>query len=312
MVPWLLAVYAVALAAGGTWWLPRASWPRRAPRLGIAMWQALTVTVVASAMLAGLLLAIPCLRVWTDWASIQDSVMSLRAQYASPGGAVASTAGGILVVTVAGRLAWSMGFAIGTARRSRARHDEVLSVVGRRGPVPGMVLLEDDRPVVYCVPVRRRIVFTTGALRRLDSPQLDAVLAHERAHLAQRHHLVIILATSLRGAFPRIPFFAAAASQIGCLLEMAADDAAARRAHPLTLARALLTLAAAQVPAGALGAGDTAGAQRIRRLIESPQPVSRGRRAATSVLALTAAPTVAFSAPALALMAMASAGCPGS
>jgi len=167
-----------------------------------------------------------------------------------------------------------------------------------------MVLLEDDRPAVYCVPVRRRIVFTTGALRRLDSPQLDAVLAHERAHLAGRHHLVIILATSLRGAFPRISFFAAAASQIGCLVEMAADDAAARRAHRLTLARALLTLAAAQVPAGALGAGGTAGAQRIRRLIESPQRVSRGRRAATSVLALIAAPMVAFSAPALALVAI--------
>ncbi|MGI8448167.1 MAG: M48 family metalloprotease [Streptosporangiaceae bacterium] len=77
-----------------------------------------------------------------------------------------------------------------------------------------MMLLEDDRPAVYCVPARRRIVFTTGALRRLDSPQLDAVLAHERAHLAGRRHLVIILATSLRGA---------------------------RRAHRLTLARALLT-----------------------------------------------------------------------
>ena len=79
-------------------------------------------------------------------------------------------------------------------------------MVGRRGPVPGMVLLEDDRPVVYCVPVRRRVVFTTGALRRLDRPELDAVLAHERAHLAGRHHLVIIFATAMRGAFPGIPF----------------------------------------------------------------------------------------------------------
>ena len=304
MLPWLLAAYAVAVAAGGTWWLPRASWPRRTPRLGIAVWQALTVTVVASATLAALILAIPCLRVVADWTSLRDCVMSVRAQYASPRGAVASTAGGLLAVAVAGRLAWSMGLAIGTARRSRGRHDEVLSMVGRRGPVPGMVLLEDDRPVVYCVPVRRRVVFTTGALRRLDRPELDAVLAHERAHLAGRHHLVIIFATAMRGAFPGIPFFAAAASQIGCLVEMAADDAAARRSHRLTLARALLTLAAAQVPAGALGAGDTAGAQRIRRLIESPQPASRGRRAATSVLALIAAPMVAFSVPALAVMAI--------
>jgi len=85
-------------------------------------------------------------------------------------------------------------------------------------------------------------------------------------------------------------------------VEMAADDAAARRAHRLTLAGALLTLAAARVPAGALGAGGTTAAQRIRRLIDSPRPASRGRRAATSVLALIAAPAVAFSVPALALM----------
>jgi beta-lactamase regulating signal transducer with metallopeptidase domain len=167
-----------------------------------------------------------------------------------------------------------------------------------------MVLLQDDRPAVYCLPGRRRIVFTTGALRRLDSRQLDAVLAHERAHLAGRHHLVIILAAALRDAFPHVRVFAVAATQFSSLVEMAADDAAGRRAHRLTLADALLTLAAARVPAGALGAGGTAGAQRIQRLIDSPEPAGRGRRMATSALALIAAPAVAFSAPVLALVAI--------
>lgn len=301
-MPLLLAAYAVVVAAGGAWWLPRASWPQRAPRLGIAVWQALTATVVLSALFAGLILAIPCLRVWADWASLRACVMPVRAQCTSPGGAIASTAGGMLTLVAAGRLAWVVGSAVASARRSRARHDEVLALVGRRGPVPGMVLLEDDRPAVYCVPGRRRIVFTTGALRRLDSRQMDAVLAHERAHLAGRHHLVIIVAGALHRAFPHVRFFAAAASQISCLVEMAADDAAARRANRLTLAEALLTLAAARVPAGALGASGTAGAQRIRRLIDSPRPASMGRRVANSVLALIAAPAVAFSAPALALM----------
>jgi Zn-dependent protease with chaperone function len=302
MMPLLLAGYAVAVAAAGTWWLPRAFWPRRLPRLGIMVWQALTFTVVASGLLAGLILAIPCLRVWADWASMTACAMSLRAQYATVGGAVTSTAGGLLTLSVVVRLAWFTGSALTSARRSRARHDEVLAVVGRRGPVPGMMLLEDDRPAVYCVPGRRRIVFTTGAMRRLNGHQLDAVLAHERAHLTGRHHLVIILAAALRRAFPHVPFFAAAASQVSCLVEMAADDAAARRAHRLTLADALLTLAAARVPAGALGAGGTAGAQRIQRLIDSPRPDSRGRRLVTSAVALIAAPAVAFSAPALALV----------
>src|SRR5712664_2781256 len=194
MMPLLLAGYAVAVAAAGTWWLPRASWPQRAPRLGIAVWQALTVTVLASSLLAGLILAIPCLRVWADWPSLRACVMSVRAQYASAGGAITSTAGAVLTVGAATRLAWFTGTSMASARRRRARHDEALTLVGRPGPVPGMVLLEDDRPAVYCVPGRRRIVFTTGALRRLDDGQVDAVLAHERAHLSGRHHLVIMLA----------------------------------------------------------------------------------------------------------------------
>jgi beta-lactamase regulating signal transducer with metallopeptidase domain len=167
-------------------------------------------------------------------------------------------------------------------------------------PVPGR--LEDDRAAVYCLPGRRRIVFSTGALRRLDHHQLDAVLAHERAHLAGRHHLVILFAEVLRSAFSRIRFFVTAASQISCLVEMAADDAATRRAHRLTLAAALLTLASARVPAGALGAGGTAGAQRIRRLIDTQSSSSRARQAATSALALFATPAVAFSVPMLALL----------
>jgi hypothetical protein len=97
---------------------------------------------------------------------------------------------------------------------------------------------------------------------------------------------------------PRVP---CAASPVSRLVEMAAADAAARRAHRLTLADALLTLAAARAPAGALGAVGTAGAQRIRRLIDSSGPASRTRRVAISALALIAAPAVAFSAPALAL-----------
>jgi hypothetical protein len=116
--------------------------------------------------------------------------------------------------------------------------------------------------------------------------------------------LVILFAGALRTAFPHVRVFATAASQISCLVEMAADDAATRRAHRLTLAAALLTLASARVPAGALGAGGTAGAQRIRRLIDTQSSSSRVLRA-TSALALFAASAVAFSVPMLALLVIA-------
>ena len=65
-----------------------------------------------------------------------------------------------------------------------------------------MRLIDDEHPAVYCLPGRRRIVMTTGALRCLDARQLEAVLAHERAHLSGRHHLVLTFANALKDAFP--------------------------------------------------------------------------------------------------------------
>lgn len=84
-------------------------------------------------------------------------------------------------------------------------------------------------------------------------------------------------------------FFAIAARQIGDLGEVAADDAAIRE-HRLTLAGALLAVATAQVPAGALALGGTGAAQRIRRLVDPPAQPSRASAhttlAAMSILAV--------------------------
>jgi Zn-dependent protease with chaperone function len=217
----------------------------------------------------------------------------LRAQYASPAGAAAGIAGGLLAVAVLGRVTWVYGSAATAARRCRAAHGDVLSVIARPGPAADVRIIDNDNPAVYCLPGHRRIVVTTGALTRLDSGQLDAVLAHERAHLSERHHLLLALATALARAFPAVRFFAVAAQQITYLVEVAADDAAVRRAPRLTVAAALLAVATAGVPAGSLGAGGSAAAQRISRLIDPPLRGSRVRRAVTyTALAIGAALTI--------------------
>ena len=56
---------------------------------------------------------------------------------------------------------------------------------------------------------------------------------------------MLTFAAALRRAFPAIRFFAVAACQVSDLVEAAADDAAVRREHRLTLAGALLAVAAA-------------------------------------------------------------------
>jgi len=301
----LLLGYAAVLCAVGMWWLPRASWPMYMPRLGIAVWQALTVTVIASGVLAGLALAVPALPASVLPAGLLRTCLpTMPGGYIAYGGAVAYAAGAVLTLAMPGRLVWSTMMALASAWRRRSSHDDALSLVARRGPAPGVLLLEDDTPMAYCVPGRRRIVVTTGAVRCLDGPQLEAVLAHERAHLSGRHHLVLALATAMQRSFPRIRLFSEAATQIACLVEMAADDAATRRSHRLTLASALLALAAARTPAGTLSAASTAAARRVRRLIEQLPP-PRTKLAAISAVVAVALPILLFSAPAIALAVMA-------
>jgi hypothetical protein len=107
---------------------------------------------------------------------------------------------------------------------------------------------------------------------------------------------MLALAVTLQRAFPRVGFFAVAARQVAYLVEIAADDAAVRWAPRLTVASALLAVATAGVPAGALGAGGSAAAQRIQRLINPPPQDSRARRAVTytALTAAAALATVAF------------------
>lgn len=112
---------------------------------------------------------------------------------------------------------------------------------------------------------------------------------------------MLALAGALKDAFPAIGFFAVAARQVADLVEVAADDAAVRRAHRLTVAAALLAVAAGGMPAGALGAGGSAAALRVRRLIDPPRGASRARRAAVSAV-LAAASALAVAAFALALL----------
>ena len=97
-VPALLAAYALAAAAAGTWWLPRASWPRRLPRLGIAAWQVLTVTFVASVLLTAMLIAIPCL---PDGVHL-DAAAELRNHYSSARGIVIGSTAAVGSLAVIG------------------------------------------------------------------------------------------------------------------------------------------------------------------------------------------------------------------
>ncbi len=292
--------YAALLLTAGPPALARATWPDAAPRLGIAAWFALTGSAVVSVAAGGLALMVPAVRVSGDLAGLLAAcVMALRAQYAHPGGAALTGAGAVLALAVLGRVAWCIVRALVTAARARRRHRLRLSLVATPDPQLGAVIVSHHEPAAYCLPGPGcRIVLTTGALGALDEAQLRAVLAHERAHLRGRHHLLVTLAGALSAAFPRVPAFRISREQVSRLAELRADDAASAAAHRLAVAGALLSMSAG-VPAAALGVG-TADAARVRRLIDGPAAITRTRAAsvAFSAIAVALVPLLLLAGPA--------------
>ncbi|MGW5063648.1 M56 family metallopeptidase [Streptomyces sp. NPDC004096] len=304
----LLVGYAVALGGVGPVWLGRSLWASRAPRLGIWAWQALSATVVVSVALAGLAVAVPTVPFSGNLAEmLQACVMALREQYAAPGGAAVAASGTVLAVALVGRVGWCLGAALLRARRERTRHAEVLAVVGSHRPELGITVLDDARPAAYCLPGHgHRVVLTTAALAALEPAALQAVIAHERAHIRQRHHLVLAFAEGLERAFPRLLLFRTAADEMRRLVELAADDAATARSGALTLAGALVELAGAGVPAASLAASGGHVAGRVRRLLGPQRPLHRAVfwAGALAVAAALALPLVLAAEPAVAAAGM--------
>jgi Zn-dependent protease with chaperone function len=91
----------------------------------------------------------------------------------------------------------------------RRRHREALQFVARvSGDLDDLCVLDHPLPVVHCVPSRTRpIVVSSGALDQLEGSGLQAVLAHERAHLHHRHHLLLTTVDAVVAALACLPTF---------------------------------------------------------------------------------------------------------
>jgi Zn-dependent protease with chaperone function len=301
----LVFCYAVAVA----WVLPlplrRLSEPGLSPRLGLAAWLTAMVSVLAGLMAALGLLARAAISGWPVFArTVCESVSAQTcpsAVYRSAayelGLAIAALLGGIALIL----LGWRYGRSLRRASIRTRAHAEAARITGH--PVEGRntaFVLDVKQPAVYCVPGRPpTIVLTTGALMVLDPQQLTAVLAHERAHLAGRHHLLLAVTRSLAGLAPGVPLFARGTSEVARLAEMRADDVAARRGGRRTLLAALLAMgagaAAAATPAGWLAAAGGIVATRVQRLAEPPSParwMCYGLALTALTLAIAAASTL--------------------
>lgn len=304
-----LALYGLLIAVGAPAMLQQ-SQSGHAPRLAVLSWVATLAGAVAA--LGGAIVVVVA-TVLLETGGLHELLHGCLAVLDALGvgdgipvvaGVVAGVGGGWLL-----RGAWRAARTLTTARHTHARLAARLRTIGRVAPTLGRdtLIVPSPERVVYCLAGRRRtVVVTSGALDALTEDELAAVLAHERAHLAGRHHLPLVFARAVRRVMPPLPLFRVAEAEIARLLEMCADDAAARRHGRRPLLAALVALTDRPGPQTALGATGTAVLDRAHRLVE---PASRPDRAAAR-RALAAHLATLVLGPVLVLAGMSLTVCP--
>jgi Zn-dependent protease with chaperone function len=311
----LLAAVAMGSVLGASA-LVQASWPRRSPAAAILLWQALGLAAGLAAVGTLISLGLP-----DGSIGVARSVLHAGTVFRA-GGALRAIAAVRLPVTFGGTgampamlaafrltclaaglalltsLCWVLVAASAAVLHARRRQRTLLALLAHGDPkVPGALVVDYPTAAAYCLPgLRSRIVVVSvGALKLLGRGELAAVLAHEHAHLRERHDLVLLPFTALRRAFPRSTTCAEAHLSVALLVEMLADDRALRGRPARELVSALVrfgTAGACPAPAGALAAAEGEVAARVTRLLQPVRPLPAAAIAAVCLAAalLVAAP----------------------
>lgn len=239
----LLVLMAPLVLASGKWQVFR-------PRTALAVW--------FCALLAGLVLGVSAI----------VAGLIAAANYSGTGvdAAFVSMAAWLAVFTIAGSITLVSALnepLVHSYRRSLGRIAPVASHREDRGTYT-LVRFDSPEPVSIAIPGREPEILLSSALSEmLTTPQLHALLAHEYAHLKGRHDLLVRVAEINAGLCPGfLPAGRLLKRATLLLVELAADDVAARQAGTEQLALALDALAEAT--------GDVGIATRAERLRALP------------------------------------------
>jgi Zn-dependent protease with chaperone function len=292
----LLAAVAMGSVLGASA-LARARWPRRSPAAAILLWQALGLAAGLAAVGTLVGLGLPGNEIGAARAVLHlgtafrvSTVFGAGPAVKIPpalGGAdlmpillaafrLTCLASGLALLAL---LCWVLIAASAAVLQARRRQRALLALLAHGDPkVPGALVVDYPTAAAYCLPgLRSRIVVVSvGTLELLGRGELAAVLAHERAHLRERHDLVLLPFTALRRAFPRSATCAEAHRAVALLVEMLADDRALRARPARELVSALVrfgTAGTCPAPTGALAAGEGEMAARVSRLLHPVRPL---------------------------------------
>ncbi|WP_369047183.1 M56 family metallopeptidase [Sinomonas sp. P10A9] len=327
---YLLALLALVLAWPVPVALSRARWPARSPFAAMVLWQSIA--------LAGGLSMIGAMLVY-GLSPLGDSLVAAVRRAVTIVVANQSTAElrfwHLFALSAAALLSLHLVFTLlltyARIVAQRHRHRELLFLLSApSGALERTWVISHPAPVAYCLPGGSRsvTVLSDGLMETLAPEELDAVVSHERAHLTQRHHLLLWAFEAWRSALPWLPTSRLARQSVNSLVEMLADDVARRTAPDDVLIRAIALVAvgdaehSASASDGArrarggpspqteadsglaAGAFDTNGvdiAGRLSRLLSPRPPLGKGATAIvlTASLMLIAVPTVLLLAPGL-------------
>jgi Zn-dependent protease with chaperone function len=294
-----LLVLGVALAEPVSRVLARADWPARDPVGGLLAWQAVGLSGGLALLGAGLVYGVAPLG-----SSLAEAVPALvrpLLELRLPRGlGFFHVIALLLAVALALRLIGVLVVVWYRTLRVRARHRDLLDLLGTPWPAaPGAHVLDHPVPVAYCLPgLRSRLVLSAGVLDALDAEGVRAVLAHERAHLRERHDLVVLPFVAWGATAPFVRGMVCAQVAVAALIEMRADDVAACRVARTQLTGALRSMGGT-APAAALSSFTAALDHRLKRITDPPAPLPFAlqllvRLAATGLVAL---PTVLLLLP---------------
>ena len=221
--------------------LARSHWPARSPAVALILWQAIALSGGMSMIGALLLFGLT-----PFGGSLPGSFVALGGNLRD--GTLPTGTSFIHVlalgaaILLGGHLLLNLLATVVRTERQRRHHHSLIALLS--DPLhgqPGMRVIDHPAPVAYCLPGagHSATVLSNGLMRLLDAEQLRAVVAHERAHLAQQHHLVLVVFKSWHSALPWFPIANRAENAVALLVEMLADDHARRVVDDHTLARAI-------------------------------------------------------------------------
>lgn len=236
----MIAIGVCIVVAVSAWWVgPRlltaGRWQARFPRLALAAWHA-ALGLGLLALLGSIVAAVATTLAAHDAADVTTGIARTAI-----GWTALSAVGAALVVIGAGS-----NELVGAGRRT---FGDILSLPATREGLDRRAMLltcRSDEPFACAIPGPDAAVVVSTALREILPPaQLRAVIAHERAHLRGRHYFAIRLAELNRACLPSSRAGTQLLRATTLLVELIADDHAARRVGAVHLANALVTVAAA-------------------------------------------------------------------